>query len=235
MNKIILPLLFGLFTSTFALAENDHKQMLTSVIQKLNQVDSENWAFKQILTNEEGMQISHFDPHKAMNSRWSLASVDNISPNEEQLEDFNDLMNTVAAEKSRKEKKTNFAEMISADTLALLKVEGNFAHFSFTPLIKDMHDEKDKLQGELIINVVNQQASQILVKNIDDVSPAFSVSLDKLNLTFDFSSVESRTVLSKITMDMSGTVGFFKSIAQNSTQELLDYQYMGEVQTETEE
>jgi hypothetical protein len=180
------------------------------------------------------LQISHFNPHNTIENRWSLTSIDSNGPNEEQLQDFNDSMNTMEAENSRKEKKTKFSEMIPLESITLLKIEGNFAHFSFTPLIKDMHDEKDKLQGELIINLVNQQTSQILVKNIDDVSPAFSVSLEKLNLIFDFSSVDSRMVLSKVTTNISGTIGFVKSISQNSTQELLDYRYMGKLQTEKE-
>ncbi|MGL1956110.1 MAG: hypothetical protein OCD00_02165 [Colwellia sp.] len=220
--------------------KNEYKELIEGALVNLNAMSSKEWTFKQVETIDNEEKISTFDPRKPKSEQWTLLLVDNKKPSKQETDDFNSARNSAlnsddsegreqSSESNEEPKKVSIelSDMIVKDSLTFKKLENELVHFSFTPLIQKMEDEQKNLSGLLIVNLISEQVEFMSVKNIDDLSPAFSVSLENFNLAFEFGQVESKPVLVKMTMDLSGTVGFFKSIEQHTKQEFLNYEFIG--------
>ena len=207
-------------------ASTDYRQLAAIALAKLDNIKSEDWSFTQTMSSGESTSVEVFDPRKA-SQQWQLISKNGKTPSQKQLLKFNKRMNSDKEEDDEDTHEVDLTDMIDRDTLLFVAQNGNIAQYSFTPVIEDLADEKDKLNGLLFIDQTQQLITRMEVTNNDELSPAFSVTLDEFKLDFKFTVIDQRPVIAKIHTQIHGTVGFFKSLDQESLQEFSDYIYVG--------
>lgn len=235
MNYINKILTIGLMAVTCnANSSESHLVIANSALNKLENIKREDWSFKLIETNDDDKTISVYDPRNDGTEQWQLISINDLAPTEDQIKTFIKNKNggeEKEAEDEKKDKDSNvksitLSDMIVEGTVVFIEEKQGVGVYHFQPLIEDMEEEAQKLTGELHINLQHQYITNMAIKNTDELNPAFSVSIDKFAMNFAFGNVEQRPVLTKMTMNLKGTIGFLKSIKQNTSQEFVNYQYV---------
>ena len=217
--RLRYPLLFSLFLWPFsALAETadvttpavDFTASVESALEKLDATNLEDdWYFTMDVVEEDELRIIHSDPHRDKYERRQLISVNGVAPDAERKEEFHD------AEVERVDgldpDNLGYSYMVDVQTLQLLETGEDRAKFSFVPRVKALEESADKIQGLLLLNLKSRQIEQIEITNTEQLSPAFSVTVDTYRLTLQFEQQQGENLLSKLESHAAGKAGFVKS------------------------
>lgn len=225
--KYVLAIIF-LSTAMFVNGASDHLGVAKDAIQKLDAINSEYWSYKHTRSTDGEVTSSYFDPRRSLNQQWQLLLINGQVPTREAIDEFNALWNVEEElEESGIEEEGSLSQMIAINSLMLDRIEKEAAYFTFTPILEDMAEEITKLRGTIVVNLDNKVVQSLSINNIEPISPAFSITLDRFNMGFEFETIDQKLVYRKIEMKMEGTAGFVKEISQQSIEEFSEYYYVG--------
>jgi hypothetical protein len=169
----------------------------------------DDWYFTMGVVEGGELRIIHSDPRRNKYKRRQLFSVNDVAPDEERQEDFYD------AEVERIDgldpDASDYGYMVDLQTLQLLETGDGYAKFSFVPRVKALEDSREKIRGFLLLNMASRQIDQIEIINTEQLSPAFSVTLDTYRLTLQFKQEQGENLLSRLESHAAGKAGFLKS------------------------
>ncbi len=209
-------------------AKVDYDTVVLQAITKLDSIENDHWSFKHVRTSGDEITSSYFDPRRAVSQQWQLLLVNGAVPTVEEIDEFNQIWNQSSSKEDIvEEEATALSSMIKTESLMLDRTKDGLAYYHFSPLLEDMKNESDKLIGDLILDVEKQQIVSLTITNHEPLSPAFSVTLESFSMGFEFAQIDQKLVYRRIVMNMSGTAGFVKDISQNTTEEFLEYYYVG--------
>lgn len=221
--KYILGLLLSMVVMSTS-AANDPIAVANEALRKLDGINSQYWSYKHTRSTDGEVTSSYFDPRRSLNQQWQLLLINGDVPTREAIEEFNSLWNVGEEELSEN---GSLSELIADNSLILDRIDKETAYFTFTPVLEDMAEEITKLRGELLVNLKTQVVNALTISNIEPISPAFSITLDRFNMGFEFDTIDEKVVYRKIEMNMQGVAGFVKEISQQSIEEFSEYYYVG--------
>ncbi|MCF6226643.1 MAG: hypothetical protein L3J22_10150 [Xanthomonadales bacterium] len=241
LGFFIIALMLPAISSASSL--DGYKQTVIDSLSRFEETDRDQWSFSVERIQRSGAttktSVESFNPSVNLGnskaSPWSLLKENKKTPDEKRLASYQKQMSK--REEERKANKEKAAEdggskdvliaMIKLDSLEITQQEDHQVILSFTPLVEDMDEESlEYLAGEIIIDTNNNYVSQVKIKNIGKLTPAFSVTLKKFLLLFEFIKIEEHILPLNIVSEISGKVAFMKSIKEYSSDSYSDYRYL---------
>ena len=225
-RKYILKIaivIFGLLLTLSAQAQNELLPQVKLALKSLDDINNNHWSFKHSRYTNHELAVSYFDPRKAIDQQWQLVLLNNKVPTVEQLEDFNNIWNVANTSEAE-----SFTAMIAQDSLSFSYKQGGYAVFNFRPLVEDMLDHQAFLTGEIWLNLSTGDIKELSIKNNQPLMPAVSIELDIFNMVFEFKRVLNRLVYQRITLKLSGTVGYVQDLSEQNIEEFSDHLHIGD-------
>lgn len=180
----------------------------------------EHWYFTMELMEGEEHRVIIVDPLRDKYDKRSLVTVNGEAPDKGDLEAFR---------KSEKERiddsdpDAGYGYLVDTQTLRLIGSTDGVAQFGFSPRLKRLEDNADKMSGVLLLNEETREIEKIEIFNTDEFSPAFSVTLDTYRLTFIFREEQGARLLEKMESRAAGKAGFVKRFDSSVDVEFRDY------------
>jgi len=214
-----------LLLSTTGAAAEISVQLLQQVNNSIQKMDAtvltDDWTYTQQTNNDGEITIATNKPSREKSMRLQLLEIDGQSPSAEQLRDFSREQQKRFEEEGQQDR--SFATLIDVTTLQLVEQDREKTLLSFTPFIEELKDERSKLTGSLRLNNTSGLIDTISIINTEVLKPAFSVKLKRYQTRFSFTVVEQLLLLSHMSVDLAGKVGFFKSIDVDLAVEFSDH------------
>lgn len=205
--------LLPMWPSYGAQTPSDSVPIIIAALQNLDDNDlDENWYFTLSLVQEKEKQIISSDPMKAKYERRQLLQVNGKVPDQNRLNKF------------RKEEikriddidpdTRGYSHLVDSRTLQFISQNEEVSEFSFRPRIKAMDGAEDKMRGTLLFNSNTNSIEKIEVRNTQELSPAFSVTVERYRLSFLFHAAQGTRLLRTMESHAVGKMGFLKRFDQ---------------------
>jgi hypothetical protein len=192
---------------------NDPVPLIIAALQELDANDlDENWYFTMSLAQEKENQIIRSDPMKNQYERRELLQVDGKAPDKSRLREFRE--EEIKRVDDIDPKTRGYGHLVDSSTLQFVSQRGELLEFFFKPRINTLKDAAGKMRGTLLFNNTTNAIEKIEVRNTQELSPAFSVTVDSYRLSFLFQLEQGARFLRKMESHAVGTVGFLKSFDQ---------------------
>jgi len=203
------------------------QQQVIFAIERFQQTDIENWAFKlDRFENEEGditSSTERYIVNDLPEKSWVLLEINGKKPTGNQVKEFI---------KSKLESAGNIAlnlgKLINQDSIKYLSEVDGYINASFdVELDKFKVNIKGVLQGTLKLNKHQQFIEEINIVNVAEFSPMFSATISELLITFSFVKIDQAILPNQQKMVMKGRFALFAEIDENSTDTYSNYEYKG--------
>ena len=214
-QAIALTTLFCLPTWSSFAAEvpSDPAPLIIAALQELDANDlDDNWYFTMSLAQENEHQIIRSDPMRNHYERRQLLQVDGKAPDKGRLQAFR--KEEIKRVDDIDPNTRGYGHLVDSSTLQFVAQRGELLEFFFKPRINTLQDAADKMRGTLLFNNTTNAIEEIEVRNTQELSPAFSVTVDSYRLSFLFELEQGARLLRKMESHAVGTVGFLKSFDQ---------------------
>ena len=169
----------------------------------------EDWHFTMEVLEEDELQMIHSDPRRDTYEKRQLLTVDGIAADSQRRDEFH--VKEVKRINDIDPDALGYGYMVDMETLDLVEASDGHAIFSFVPRVKMLEDSRDQLRGTLLLDSATQQIKEIEIINTDELSPAFSVTLDTFRLGLSFDEEQGENLLQKLESHTTGKMGFLKS------------------------
>ena len=169
----------------------------------------EDWHFTMEVLEEDELQTIHSDPRRDTYEKRQLLTVDGIAADSQRRDEFH--VKEVKRINDIDPDALGYGYMVDMETLDLIEASDEHAMFSFVPRVKMLEDSRDQLRGTLLLDSATQQIKEIEIINTDELSPAFSVTLDTFRLGLSFDEEQGENLLQKLESHTVGKMGFLKS------------------------
>ena len=169
----------------------------------------EDWHFTMEVLEEDELQMIHSDPRRDTYEKRQLLTVDGIAADSQRRDEFH--VKEVKRINDIDPDALGYGYMVDMETLDLIEDSDEHLIFSFVPRVKMLEDSRDQLRGTLLLDSATQQITEIEIINTDELSPAFSVTLDTFRLGLSFDEEQGENLLQKLESHTVGKMGFLKS------------------------
>ena len=169
----------------------------------------EDWHFTMEVLEEDELQMIHSDPRRDTYEKRQLLTVDGIAADSQRRDEFH--VKEVKRINDIDPDALGYGYMVDMETLDLIEDSDEHLIFSFVPRVKMLEDSRDQLRGTLLLDSATQQIKEIEIINTDELSPAFSVTLDTFRLGLSFDEEQGENLLQKLESHTAGKMGFLKS------------------------
>lgn len=219
--SVVLAMLVTSFSS-IADMPVEHRQWVENALAAVeNNTDSNKvtWKYRQKTVSDDEIMIEHFDGEKPEAEQWTLISENGQTPDAKRVKEY--LTDRQSTEKDENQHELKFADMVELSSLDLVSEDENEYIYKFTPNIKEL--ESKALIGKLHLSKISKQVNQLIITNTSDLSPAFSVSLNKFELILSFHLFDGLNMPIFTSTSVKGTVAIFKSIESDQKVTYSDY------------
>ena len=169
----------------------------------------EDWHFTMEVLEAGELQMIHSDPRRDTYEKRQLLTVDGIAADSQRRDEFH--VKEVKRINDIDPDALGYGYMVDMETLDLIEDSDEHLIFSFVPRVKMLEDSRDQLRGTLLLDSATQQIKEIEIINTDELSPAFSVTLDTFRLGLSFDEEQGENLLQKLESHTAGKMGFLKS------------------------
>ena len=164
------------------------------------------------MNQENENQIIRSDPMKNQYERRQLLQVDGKAPDKSRLQAFRE--EEVERIDNIDPETKGYGHLVDSSTLQFVAQRGELSEFFFKPRINTLQDTAGKMRGALLFNNTTHAIEKIEVRNTQELSPAFSVTVDSYRLSLLFEVEQGARLLRKMESHAVGTVGFLKRFDQ---------------------
>lgn len=187
---------------------------LIAIVQKaIKSLDATNldndWHFTMEIIEDNEVQIIRNNPHGEKYEKRALVTVNGTVPDKKRQAEFR--KSEVKRIDDLDPDSSGYSYLVDAATLSLIQAGSKQAEFSFRPKLQAMDNVRDQLQGSLFLNLATGQIEKIEISNIEKLSPAFSVTVEKYQLTLRFHPKQGQNLLNELESQAIGSAGFLKS------------------------
>ena len=189
---------------------SDWAPIVKAALENLDATNlDEDWHFTMEVLEEDELQMIHSDPRRDTYEKRQLLTVDGIAADSQRRDEFH--VKEVKRINDIDPDALGYGYMVDMETLDLIEDSDEHAIFSFVPRVKMLEDSRDQLRGTLLLDSATQQIKEIEIINTDELSPAFSVTLDTFRLGLSFDEEQGENLLQKLESHPAGKMGFLKS------------------------
>lgn len=191
----------------------EQSELIAFVQKAIKSLDATNldndWHFTMEVIEDDEVQIIRNNPYGEKYEKRALITVNGTVPDKKRQAEFR--KSEVKRIDELDTDSSGYSYLVDAATLSLIQAGSEQAEFSFRPKVQGMDDVRDQLQGSLLLNLATGQIEKIEISNIEKLSPAFSVTLDKYQLTLRFQPEQGENLLNELESQAIGSAGFLKS------------------------
>ena len=189
---------------------SDWAPIVKAALENLDATNlDEDWHFTMEVLEEDELQMIHSDPRRDTYEKRQLLTVDGIAADSQRRDEFH--VKEVKRINDIDPDALGYGYMVDMETLDLIEDSDEHVIFSFVPRVKMLEDSRDQLRGTLLLDSATQQIKEIEIINTDELSPAFSVTLDTFRLGLSFDEEQGENLLQKLESHTVGKMGFLKS------------------------
>ena len=189
---------------------SDWAPIVKAALENLDATNlDEDWHFTMEVLEAGELQMIHSDPRRDTYEKRQLLTVDGIAADSQRRDEFH--VKEVKRINDIDPDALGYGYMVDMETLDLVEASDGHAIFSFVPRVKMLEDSRDQLRGTLLLDSATQQIKEIEIINTDELSPAFSVTLDTFRLGLSFDEEQGENLLQKLESHTAGKMGFLKS------------------------
>ena len=189
---------------------SDWAPIVKAALENLDATNlDEDWHFTMEVLEAGELQMIHSDPRRDTYEKRQLLTVDGIAADSQRRDEFH--VKEVKRINDIDPDALGYGYMVDMETLDLIEDSDEHLIFSFVPRVKMLEDSRDQLRGTLLLDSATQQIKEIEIINTDELSPAFSVTLDTFRLGLSFDEEQGENLLQKLESHTVGKMGFLKS------------------------
>tara|TARA_R110000850_G_scaffold11961_3_gene40659 strand:- start:506 stop:1213 length:708 start_codon:yes stop_codon:yes gene_type:complete len=187
------------------------------------------WQYSQQTVMPDMTRIEQFNASLPETERWSLVSENGDTPGKKRLTEYRERQQDLHEDKDETSYELAFSDLIDLSTLVFVGEDDNNMSFTFTPNIDEL--ENNALAGVLYLDKTSKHLRKILIRNTDEINPAFSVTLTKFELELSFDVFEGLVMPAHTSTTIMGTAAIFKSLDSVQTVTYSDYKILNNPQT----
>ena len=171
-----LSVLIGLLLLGPAHAE-EYEDIVSRAFEAINGDFHNEWAFTETSTADGSTSVGRYDPRRAEGERWTLSSVDDREPTEDEVDAYLDGKTKDAERGSGNERGAD--TRIAPGTLRLIEEHDGHWLFSFVPAGDKDDDEgfMEHVDGTIKIAKDGHYVEYIDLRNSKPIKPAFGVKI----------------------------------------------------------
>ena len=204
--------------------EAPSRELVESNLHRLDSVIiDEAMFFTMTMRLDKELLVVESDPTRDKSERRKLVSVDGAPPTKERLDKFVEDERKRLAEEEQNPERNLYAHLVDTSTLELDGVENGIARFRFAPRLANFEDQQDRMQGTLSLDTGSGLLTQIRIENTEELSPAFSVSIQRYQLELNFGLSDDYLLIQAMTTQIDGKLGFVRSFQSEVQVEFSDF------------
>jgi hypothetical protein len=210
-----------------------YKKIIISSISSADTKNKGSWAYrinKTLIVNEDkNITVENFLPHNDLYQQWQLEKINNKSPSEKQLREYEaDKKEEIEEDKKSKIDKS-LLSLIELDSLKITNESHSIVSLSFKGFYPKFGDNaKDKIEGMLTLDTKNNYVSQMKLKNNDEFTTNVILNIEQWQLILLFNKNKEIITLKERQLNMQGTLAIFKGMSVNAHTKYSDYQLVEE-------
>ena len=200
------------------------------VVENITRIDSSEpdvWQYQRRSNNADYIRVEIYNPKRF--PQWQLISVNDRPPSENQLIEYTE------KQRQLKNKKNNqialgdkLSNLLQLENSKVISQDEKLVHLSFNPKVTSLSEsDQEKLFGSIAVEKETGLLKQVVIYNIYNLNPAFSVKIENFSITMDFLEVNGHMHLGKITTNIKGKYAFFKSFQDYTEYSYSDFMYVG--------
>ena len=200
-------------------ADERMEQLLFSELEEASITEHKKFAFVQRVDGEDGIEISTFIP--STEPEWTLVSINGEAPSNKEIKKFN----KDKIKEAERNEGNGFRDLIAKGSVVVESETESEIVVSFTPELDDMSDKAmESMRGKAVFNAEDEALISLSIYSIEPFSPALSVKLEEMNMSFEFDQVQGETLPRQYLFSFRGKVAGLKSFDVDSTVAYSDYQ-----------
>lgn len=222
MHHIVKQWGIGLLLSCAAglsLANSQWEDRLLTQLDQAATLEHQRFSFQQVSQSSQTRNVARFEPHQ--DPQWQLLAVDDQPASAEQSKKF---LKRRGRQQERDDS-VKFRDLVAVNSVELMKQEDGKVWLSFVPHVGELADDNaDALTGYAIMSSLDQRLLELHIENVETFSPAFSIKISMMVMTFEFMSVDNQTVPAQYAFNMQGKIGGIKKLDVESLTVYSNYQ-----------
>ena len=214
---------------SFAAQSNEDAYSATAVADALAALDAQalddRWFFTLWIDHEGEERVVRSDPREAPAARRTLVSIEGRPATEAERNAFRAEEEQRIAEEAEER---GFTHLVDIDSLNLLGVESHMAEYAFVPVIPKLEKANDSLRGKLVLDGQSGSIRSIDVFNVEEFSPAISVSVEHFLLRFEFADNDGHNLLALTESRTRGKLAYVKKFDSTTRIRFGEYKALGQ-------
>ncbi|MDB9895001.1 hypothetical protein OAC77_04490 [Reinekea forsetii] len=222
MHQLVKQWGIGLLLSCVAslsLANSEWEDRLLTQLDEAATLEHQRFSFQQVSQSSKARNFAQFEPQQ--DPQWQLLEVDNEPASAEQNKKF-------LKRRGREQEgddPVKFRDIVAVNSVELMKQENGKVWLSFVPHVGELADDNaDALTGYAIMSALDQRLLELHIENVETFSPAFSIKISMMVMSFQFMSVNNQTVPAQYAFNMQGKIGGIKKLEVESSTVYSNYQ-----------
>lgn len=188
------------------------------------------WAFTETSMAEGTIRVGHYDPRRPVGQHWTLVSVDDREPTDDEIDAFLDEKAKDGERESGNERGAD--TRIAPGTLGLIEEQDGYWLFSFMPAGDD-DDDKGFMQhvdGTIKIAKDGHFVEYIDLRNSKPIKPAFGVKIITFltRLTFGPAAPDGPIVPQTVDVHVKGRAYLAVRFDEKESIRYGDYSYVAD-------
>ena len=212
-----------------AIAE-DYNEIVDRAIANISHDFHQQWAFTESTLEDGVTHVGRYDPGLPEAERWTLISVDDREPTDDEIAEYRDDKSDEFGGDGR----DGEIDIVDRNTLELVEETDEYLLFSFTPIEEDGDDEEAQefmrhVEGTIKIMRDGHYPAYIDLRNRKPVRPAFGVKISNFLTRLEFGPADEGgpIVPQSIDIRIKARALLVISIDETDTTIFSDYSYVG--------
>jgi hypothetical protein len=215
----IITLSLVVLLATAGQASEYWEQQLFAELEEASITEHKKFAFVQRVDGEDGAEISAFEP--TGDPQWTLLSLNGETPTKKDIKKYN----KEKVKEAKRNEGNGFRDLITKGSVVLKEETIDEVIVTFTPDLDDMSEKAmESMRGEATFRADDGTLSSLTIYSIEPFSPALSVKLEEMNMSFEFEEVMGETLPKRYLFSFRGKVAGLKSFDVDSVVAYSDYQ-----------
>ena len=231
-----------LFATTAAFSQTPHgsyEALFESAINAITWDIHDDWAFTATSSGKEGDRVGRYDPRLPEDKRWTLVSIDDRAPTDEEATEYADSRGDHHFggnhDDNGNDDDNGAIDMVEPGTLKLVEETDDHWLLSFVPTDDDDEDDVghkvlENMHGTVKIIKDGEYLAYVDIRNEGPIRPKFGVKMSKFLMRLAFGPTSDDGPVVMKSMDFAIKLSAFVLIRVNEAESMAfsDFEYAGE-------
>lgn len=225
MKPRLALVLLCLLATPATFGAEDYDQLFESSIKAVDFEFHRTWAYTETRIEDEHVWVGRFDPRRPSARRWELLSIDDRTPTEKEMEEYQD----ERREDNSGDENDSVEAMVEPDSIRLIEETAEYWLLGFDPG-EDEHAVIDSLDATIRISKAGPHLEYIDLRSRGPIKPAMGVKISKLitRLTFGPAAAGGPVVPLSTQVEVKGRAYLFINFDEQELFRNSDFEYAGE-------